>query len=412
MMKLPELLAPAGNLEKLKTALLFGADAVYVGGKNFSLRAQSDNFDFETLQEGVRYAHELGKKVYVALNVFAHQQELQGIAAYLPELLAAKVDAVIVADPGVFRLVRKQAPNLAVHISTQANTVNASTACFWGELGAKRVVLAREVTYKELLDIRSQAAVQLETFVHGAMCVSYSGRCLLSNYFTGRDANRGACTQPCRWKYALQEETRPGQFYPVEEDAHGTYFMNSKDLCLLPHLPALVAAGVDSLKIEGRMKSIHYVATVVRVYRQALDLLAEKPEEFAISPEWLEELQLVSQRAYTDGFFQGSGAVDAQVYTVEKENIAKVFCGVVTGHSGSDLLVEQRGLFAVGDSLEALPPTGERQQQRLRFLWDAKSDAVLERAPHAQQQLRLTWNESLLPVGTLLRRVLSSEEEA
>jgi putative protease len=272
-------------------------------------------------------------------------------------------------------------------------------------------VLAREVTYKELLDIRSQAAVQLETFVHGAMCVSYSGRCLLSNYFTGRDANRGACTQPCRWKYALQEETRPGQFYPVEEDVHGTYFMNSKDLCLLPHLSALVAAGVDSLKIEGRMKSIHYVATVVRVYRQALDFFAKDPDAFRVRPEWLEELLLVSQRAYTDGFFQGS-TVDAQVYTVEKSDASKVFCGVVTGHSGSDLLVEQRGLFAVGDCLEALPPTGERQQQRLRFLWDAKSDAVLERAPHAQQQLRLTWNESLLPIGTLLRRVLSSEEEA
>lgn len=411
-MKLPELLAPAGNLEKLKTALLFGADAVYVGGKNFSLRAQSDNFDFAALQEGVQYAHELGKKVYVALNVFAHQKELQGIAAYLPELLDAKIDAVIVADPGVFRLVRQEAPNLAVHISTQANTVNASAACFWQELGAKRVVLAREVTYKELLDIRSQAEVQLETFVHGAMCVSYSGRCLLSNYFTGRDANRGACTQPCRWKYALQEETRPGQFYPVEEDAHGTYFMNSKDLCLLPHLPALVTAGVDSLKIEGRMKSIHYVATVVRVYRQALDLFARNPEEFAIPPEWLEELQLVSQRAYTDGFFQGPAAGDAQIHAVKKEKAAKVFCGVVTGHSGSDLLVEQRGRFAVGDCLEALPPTGERQQQCLRFLWDAKSGAVLERAPHAQQQLRLAWDGLLLPVGTLLRRVLSPGEEA
>nr|WP_320145770.1 U32 family peptidase [uncultured Anaeromusa sp.] len=411
-MKLPELLAPAGNLEKLKTALLFGADAVYVGGKSFSLRAQSDNFDFETLQEGVRYAHELGKKVYVALNVFAHQKELQGIASYLPELQAAQVDAVIVADPGVFRLVRKQAPNLAVHISTQANTVNAAAACFWEDLGAKRVVLAREVTYGELLDIRSQTDVQLETFVHGAMCVSYSGRCLLSNYFTGRDANRGACTQPCRWKYALQEETRPGQFYPIEEDAHGTYFMNSKDLCLLPHLPALVTAGVNSLKIEGRMKSIHYVATVVRVYRQALDLLAKETETFAIRPAWLEELQLVSQRAYTDGFFQGPAAVDAQVYAVQKDTAAKVFCGVVTGHNGSDLLVEQRGHFTVGDCLEALPPTGELQQQRLRFLWDAKSGAVLERAPHAQQQLRLAWDEPLLPVGTLLRRVLPSGEEA
>lgn len=407
-MNIPELLAPAGNLEKLQTALRFGADAVYVGGTHFSLRAQSDNFDLPALHEGVRYAHELGKKVYVALNIFAHQAELRGIAAYLPALAAARVDAVIVADPGVFRLVRTTAPELPVHISTQANTVNAAAAQFWQDLGARRVVLARELSCAEIQDIRRQTQVQLEAFVHGAMCVSYSGRCLLSNYFTGRDANRGACTQPCRWKYALQEETRPGQFFPVEQDRRGTYFMNSKDLCLLPHLPSLVAAGIDSLKIEGRMKSIHYVATVVRVYRQALDALAASGD-FRLEPHWLEELQLVSQRAYTDGFFRGVPGEDAQVYPPVKVEPDRVFCGLVkeTLPSG-EVVVEQRGLFAAGDTLEALPPSGDTTRQVVASFRDRESGETLARAPHAQQQLCLRWPVPL-PPGTLLRRCLPSQ---
>ena len=270
-MKKPELLAPAGTLEKLKMAVLYGADAVYLGGKSFGLRALGGNFSREELAEGTEFAHAHGCKVYVTVNIYPHDGDLAGLPEYLRDLEAIGVDALLVADLGVFSIAREKVPNLPLHVSTQANTVNSAAVKAWQALGAQRVVLARELSIAEIAAIRKAVPVELEMFVHGAMCISMSGRCLLSNYFTGRDSNRGACAQSCRWRYALVEETRPGQYFPIEEDERGTYILNSKDLCLLPHLSELIKSGVDSLKIEGRMKSVHYVASVTKAYRMAID---------------------------------------------------------------------------------------------------------------------------------------------
>lgn len=405
-MKTPELLAPAGNLEKLKMALIYGADAVYMGGKAFGLRAFGGNFDDNELREGVSFAHSLNKKAYVTVNIFPHNDDLVDLPDYIKYLAEISVDAAIVSDLGVFRLFRNIAPDIELHVSTQANNVNWSSVLAWQELGASRVVLARELSFREIARIRSQTQVELEAFVHGAMCISYSGRCLLSNYFTERDANRGACSQPCRWKYALVEEKRPGQYFPVEEDERGTYIFNSKDLCLVPHIPELVEAGVNSLKIEGRMKSVHYVATVAKVYREALDYFAADPDRFVMQPEWLEELNKVSHREYTTGFYFNKTTSDDQIYGSSSYTQTHDFIGLIKEYQPEKQMavLEQRNHMKVGDEIEIAQPGQRNFTQRIERMYDAEGNEIMS-APHPQQIVAIPVREPVLPYGMLRRRI-------
>ena len=314
-MKKIELLSPAGNLEKLKTAIIYGADAVYIGGEAFSLRAAADNFDADTMTEGLKFAHDRGRKVYVAVNIFPHNADLKSLPAYIKNLYELGVDAVLVSDPGVFSIVREAAPDLEIHISTQANNVNYKSAEFWHKLGAKRIVLARELSLREIKEIRDNVPddLELEAFVHGSMCISYSGRCLLSNYMTYRDSNRGLCAHPCRYKYSLVEEKRPNQYFPVFEDEHGTYILNSHDLCMIEHIPEVVESGITSLKIEGRMKSAYYTAVVTKAYREAIDSYLNDKENYRVNPKWLEEVSKASHRDFSTGFYFGKP--EKQIYS-------------------------------------------------------------------------------------------------
>ncbi len=388
--KKPELLAPAGNMEKLKMAFLYGADAVYLGGEAYGLRAQGGNFSRAEMAEAARFAHERGKRIYVTVNVYPHNEELSALPDYIRCLQSIGADAVLVSDLGVFSMARETAPDLPVHVSTQANTVNYAAVNAWARLGAERVVLARELSAGEIREIRARCGVELEMFVHGAMCVSYSGRCLMSNYFTGRDANRGDCAQACRWKYALMEETRPGQYFPVEEDGRGTYIFNSKDLCLLPYLPEVVECGADSLKIEGRMKSVHYVASVTKAYRMALDAYFDAPERFKVDPAWLEALGKVSHRAYTDGFFHGGPPRDAQIYGSSSYAQTSDFVGLVLDYDAASgtALVEQRNHMKVGEEIEIFQPRGGGWRQTLEEMTD-EDGARIEAAPHPQQHVHI-----------------------
>ncbi|HWR38351.1 MAG TPA: U32 family peptidase [Patescibacteria group bacterium] len=403
-MKRPELLAPAGNLEKLKIALAYGADAVYLGGKAFGLRAFSDNFDDEEMKQGVAYAHSLGKKVYVTLNVFPHNDDLGELPDYLRVLVANQVDGVILSDPGVYRILRQIVPELPFHISTQANNTNWASVQFWQDLGARRVVLSRELKATDIQTIRDHTMLELEVFVHGAMCISYSGRCLLSNYFTARDANRGECAQPCRWKYFLMEETRPGQYFPVLEDDRGSYIFNSRDLCLLPYLPDLLRMGVDSCKIEGRMKSVHYVASVVKVYRQALDACLADPSGYAVRDEWREELVKISHREYTAGFFADDGQV-RQIYTGSSYSQTHDFIGLVLAYDpvSQRALVEQRNNMKVGDEVEVLCPAGNNFHQSLEMMQDEEGQSITV-APHAQQRIHIPMVQPVEPFAMLRRK--------
>ncbi|MFX4263207.1 peptidase U32 family protein [Pelotomaculum propionicicum] len=381
-----ELLAPAGDLEKLKIAVLYGADAVYLGGRHFGLRAGAGNFDESDLAEGVRFAHGHGVRVYVTVNIFAHNRDLEGLPAYLDMVCKAGADAVIVSDPGVVDLVRRLYPALPVHLSTQANTTNWAAARFWEEFGVRRIVLARELSLAEIREIREQVALELEMFIHGAMCISYSGRCLLSNYLTGRDANRGDCAQSCRWKYALVEEKRPGEYFAIEEDGRGSYIIGSRDLCLIEHIPELVSAGITSFKIEGRMKSVNYVAGVVKAYREAIDAYASDPENYRFNPAWLEEIEKVSHRDYTTGFLFGSPGPSGQHYEGEIYRRSHVFAGLVRGYDADAgmAVVEQRNRFAVGDDVEIMIPRGETLRQKITRIIDEEGNSV-EAAPHPQQ---------------------------
>lgn len=384
-LKKPELLAPAGTPEKLKMALIYGADAVYLGGKAFGLRALGGNFTDEELREGVKFAHSIGKKVYVTVNIYAHNSDLAALPEYLNLLASLQVDAILVADLGVFALARETTPALPVHISTQANNTNWAAVAYWHKLGAQRVVLARELSLAEITAIRSACQVELEMFVHGAMCISYSGRCLMSNYFTGRDANRGSCAQPCRWKYNLVEEKRPGEFFPVVEDERGTYIFNSKDLCLLPKLGELMALGIDSFKIEGRMKSVHYVASVVKAYRQAIDSYAPG-QPFTVRQEWLDELRKVSHRSYTTAFYDRGVTSDDQIYGSSSYTQTHEFIGLVLDYDARTGLatVEQRNNMKVGQEIEIFQPQGSTFTQTLREMYDEQRDPITV-APHPQQ---------------------------
>jgi len=384
----PELLAPAGNFEKLQAALIYGADAVYFGGKNFSLRAFGDNFSRAEILQAVKFTHALNKKIYAAVNIFAHNADLDALADYLKFLDSAGVDAILVSDLGVLTLAR-ELTNLKIHISTQANITNWRAANFFHELGASRIVLARELTCKEILDIKANCAAELEIFVHGAMCISYSGRCWLSKFLTGRDANQGACTHSCRWKYHLVEETRAGEFFPVAENERGSYVMNSKDLCLLPNIDKIIQSGVASLKIEGRMKSINYVAGVVKVYRAAIDSYFLSPDNFEIRGEWLDELDKVAHRPYTTGFFLGDGK-PTEIYSTSKPSRSANFLGIVRDFDSTTMTatVEQRGKFEIGQRVEFFQPHGKTFSQIITSMHDADGQEIFS-APHAQQIVKI-----------------------
>lgn len=402
-----ELLAPAGNMDKLKMALLYGADAVYLGGKSFGLRAFSDNFSLEEMEEAVRYAHGLGKKVHVTVNIFPHNADLTGLPEYLTSLRDIQVDAVLIADPGIFSLARQIVPDLPIHISTQANVTNWASAKFWHDAGAKRVVMAREVSLKDVKAIHDKVPVELEGFVHGAMCISYSGRCLLSNYFTeNRDSNRGQCVQCCRFKYNVVEEKRPGQYFPVMEDERGTYIFNSKDLCLLPYLPDLYDAGLCSLKIEGRMKSVHYVATVVKVYRQAIDAYERDPEHFRVLPEWIEELEKISHRPYTRGFSVSRPTEADQVYSHSSNTQTHEFIGLVRSYDAERKLawIEQRNHFKVGQTVEFLQPKGKLIRCTISRILD-EDGQDLDAARHAQQVVAVPVDEPLEAYSMMRREM-------
>lgn len=353
-----ELLAPAGDLEKLKMAIIYGADAVYIGGENFGMRTASKNFTQDEMKEGVEFAHERGKKVYVTLNIIPHNEDLIGLEDYLKFLDRIHVDAVIVADPGVLMIVRETLPLMEVHVSTQANNTNYQSAKFWYKQGVQRIVTARELSFDEIKEIRQNIPpdMQIESFVHGAMCISYSGRCLISSYMTGRDANRGECAHPCRWKYALVEEKRPGEYFPVEETESGTFLYNSKDLCLIDQVDKIIESGIDSLKIEGRVKTAYYVATVVRAYRMAIDGYYQDPENYRFDPELLEEVKKASYRDFTHGFYNGKPDESSQNYSSSSYIRNYDFLGVVHGKKDHLTQVEVRNRIFVGDEVEIIGP--------------------------------------------------------
>lgn len=399
----PELLAPAGDLTKLQMAVLYGADAVYIGGRKFSLRAAASNFTSEAMREGINFAHEHGVKVYVTVNIFAHNRDMEGLEDYLKELYDIGVDALIISDPGIFSISREVVPELPVHLSTQANTTNWASAEFWKRQGFERLVLARELSLEEIRQIHERVDVELETFIHGAMCISYSGRCLLSNFMTGRSANLGECTQPCRWKYALLEETRPGEYFPIEEDTRGSYIFNSQDLCMIEHIPELIKAGISSFKIEGRMKSIHYVSTVVKAYRQAIDTYFHDPEQYyAETGKWLEEIMKVSHRDYTTGFYFGRQSATENYASSYKRSYD--FVGVVKEYLPEEkvALVEQRNRFSKGDLIEFTGPATEPITIEIEQLWDQKGQEI-EAAPHPQEIVKIKLSKPVEPFS-LMRR--------
>lgn len=404
----PELLAPAGDMEKLQYAYAYGADAIYIGGSAFGLRAYAGNFDEQEMAEAVAWARKLGKKIYITVNIYAHEPDFTEMPAYLKRLEELGVDGAIVSDPGVIDLAQEVAPNLPLHLSTQANSTNSYSIRFWMKHGVERVVLARELTREEILDVRSKVDGELEMFIHGAMCMSYSGRCLLSNYLTGRDANRGECTQPCRWSYGLVEEKRPGEVFPIEEDERGTYIFNSHDLCLLPYLPLLKELDIDSWKIEGRMKSPHYVASTVKVYREAIDTLWEQGEEEfeAKLPQWLAEMDKVSHRDYSSGFLYGKPGADA--HNLESSHYVREYDFIAVVHKPNQepepglAWIEQRNHFRQGEILEVLTPSGEPWNFEVQEMWDEQGQP-LEVARHAKQLIQIRVPR-MIPEFSILRR--------
>ena len=388
----PELLIPASSLEVLKTAVVFGADAVYIGGEAFGLRAKAKNFSMEDMKEGIAFAHAHGVKVYVTANILAHNRDLEGVRAYFEELKEIKPDALIMADPGVFMLAKEICPEIERHISTQANNTNYLTYQFWYQQGAKRVVSARELSMEELRELRAHIPedLEIETFVHGAMCISYSGRCLLSNYFTGRDANQGACTHPCRWKYAVMEESRPGEYLPVYENERGTYIFNSKDLCMIEHIPELLESGIDSFKIEGRMKTALYVATVARTYRKAIDDCLKSRELYEEHMPWYkEQIAACTYREFTTGFFYGKPDESSQIYDNNTYQKGYTYLGIVGDVDAENYIhLEQRNKFSVGEMIEIMKPDGENLAVRVEAILNEEGEAM-ESAPHPQQKLRV-----------------------
>lgn len=412
--KKPELLIPASSLEVLRTAVTFGADAVYIGGEAFGLRAKARNFSMEEMAEGIAFAHERGKKVYVTANILAHNDDLKGAEAYFRELRHMEPDApdaLIISDPGMFMIAREVWPEAEIHISTQANNTNYQTYRFWWEQGAKRVVSARELSLSEIREIREHIPeeMEIESFVHGAMCISYSGRCLLSNFFTGRDANQGSCTHPCRWKYSLVEETRPGEYLPVYENERGTYIFNSGDLCMIEHIPELLEAGIDSFKIEGRMKTALYVAAAARTYRRAIDDCWESEERYRSNLEWYQqEIGQCTHRKFTTGFYFGKPGAEEQIYDASTYVNESVYLGIVEEikklgelwpgkdvPAGNPALarISQRNKFCVGDAIELMKPDGSNRPATVEAMFTEAGESV-DSAPHAGQRLYLQLSES------------------
>ena len=408
----PELLIPASSLEVLKTAVIFGADAVYIGGEAFGLRAKAKNFSKEEMAEGIAFAHEHQVKVYVTANILAHNDDLSGAAEYFKELKEIKPDALIISDPGMFSLAKEICPEIEIHISTQANNTNYATYRFWWQQGAKRVVSARELSLAEIKQVRENIPedMEIETFIHGAMCISYSGRCLLSNYFTGRDANQGACTHPCRWKYAVVEEKRPGEYFPVYENERGTYIFNSKDLCMIEHIPDIVDAGIDSLKIEGRMKTALYVATVARTYRKAIDDWFEDPVKYEANMEWYkEEIAKCTYRQFTTGFFYGKPSDEAQIYDSNTYINEYIYLGIVEEVTpDGKVRITQRNKFSVGDQIEIMQPDGTNVPVSVLAM-ETEAGETVESCPHPQQVLYVTLSQPAKQYDLL--RVQKAEEE-
>ena len=411
-MKKPELLVPASSLEVLKIAVIFGADAVYIGGEEFGLRAKAKNFSKEDMREGILFAHQHGVRVYVTANILAHNDDLLGVKVYFKELKELQPDALIISDPGIFAIAREICPELEILISTPAYNSNYGTSQFWHKLGAKRVVSARELSLQEIGEIRKNIPedMEIETFIHGAMCISYSGRCLLSNYFTGRDANQGACTHPCRWKYAVAEETRPGEYLPVYENERGTYIFNSKDLCMVEHIPELVEAGIDSFKIEGRMKTALYVATVARTYRKAIDDYFISRECYQQNIPWyLEQIVGCTYRQFTTGFFFGKPDSDTQIYDNNTYIKEYTYLGIVGEQDDKGYRIEQRNKFSVGEKIEVMKPDGQNQTVIVQAIRDEKGNEM-ESAPHPKQVLYIDLGQPLAKYDILRRQ--EKEEQA
>lgn len=417
----PELLIPASSLEVLKTAVIFGADAVYIGGEAFGLRAKAKNFTPEEMAEGIAFAHARGVRVHVTANILAHNYDLEGARRYFQELKALRPDALIIADPGMFMLAREICPEIDIHISTQANNTNYRTYRFWWELGARRVVSARELSLAEIRAIRERIPeeMEIESFVQGSMCISYSGRCLLSNYFTGRDANQGSCTHPCRWKYAVVEETRPGEYLPVYENERGTYIFNSKDLCMIEHIPELVEAGIDSFKVEGRMKTALYIATVARTYRRAIDDYFVSGERYRANLDWYRaEISKCTYRQFTTGFYFGRPAGEAQIYDNSTYVNEYIYLGNIREVAAGDALpwmqgmedrdvfslarLEQRNKFSVGEAIEIMKPDGRNVPATVEAMYNGEGEAV-ESCPHAREIIWVRLSEMPAP-WDLLRR--------
>ena len=410
-MRRPELLIPASSLEVLKIAVIYGADAVYIGGEAFGLRAKAKNFSMEEMREGIRFAHDHEVKVYVTANILAHNDDLEGVREYFKELDSfakeEKPDALIIADPGVFMIAKEVCPDIERHISTQANNTNYETYRFWYGLGAKRVVSARELSLNEIKELRANIPddLEIETFIHGAMCISYSGRCLLSNYFTGRDANQGACTHPCRWKYSIVEETRPNEYMPVYENERGTYIFNSKDLCMIEHIPELMESGIDSFKIEGRMKTALYVATVARTYRKAIDDYKVSPELYKKNLSWyLDQISNCTYRQFTTGFFFGKPSDEAQIYDNNTYLKEYTYLGIVGEQNEEGLYrIEQRNKFSVGEEIEIMKPDGENLTVTVKRIVD-EDGADMESAPHPKQVLYIDLGHPLEKYDILRRK--------
>ncbi len=402
-----ELLAPAGDLEKFKIACIYGADAVYFGGEMFSLRSGAGNLTIDEIKEAVAFAHERNVKAHLAMNIFAHNEDILPLKEYLERIKDIPIDAFIVSDPGVATLIKEIIPTAELHLSTQANMTNYVTAKYWVNAGFRRIVLARELTINEIKEIRKNLPeeIELESFVQGAMCISYSGRCLLSNFMIERDANRGACAHPCRWKYALVEEQRPGQYYPIEEDERGTYILNSRDLCMIEHLPELINAGIGSFKIEGRMKSIFYVATIVSAYRKAIDAYYADPEGYKFNPDWMRELKKVSHREFTTGFYFDKPTNKDQNYQTSAYTRDYSFTGLVRSYDDKTgyAVVEQRNKMSIGDEIEVFGPGTDFFTQRLTEMYDEEGQAV-DSAPHPQQILKIKMDHPVAPDFMLRRR--------
>lgn len=410
-----ELLIPAGSLDVLKTAVIYGADAVYIGGEAFGLRAKAKNFTKEDMKEGIAFAHERGVKVYVTANILAHNEDLPGVEEYFEEMKEVRPDALIIADPGVFAIARKILPDMELHVSTQANNTNYGTFLFWYNQGAKRVVTARELSLKEIKEIRDRIPkdMEIESFIHGAMCISYSGRCLLSNYFVGRDANQGACTHPCRWKYSVVEETRPGEYMPVYENERGTYIFNSKDLCMIEHIPEMIEAGIDSFKIEGRMKTALYVATVARTYRKAIDDYLESPEKYRANMEWYKaEIGKCTYREFTTGFYFHKPDATTQIYDSNTYVKNYTYIGTVeTVFEDGSFQMEQKNKFTVGETIEIMKPDGRNLAVTVEEIRNEEGEQM-ENAPHPKQILRVRLSETPKAYDILRRSEQNEEKEA